>query len=111
MRMWNVDPTMLCTQHLLGEHLEMHMFRGTIVRGRSIDGFIRNGLVETGRIVERHDVLAMEMARRGMNHKSPLEQFDVEARGSVDVRQNEAELASRCFLCRRRLEGGRNESA
>ena len=72
MRMWKVSPRLMCDQHLLGEHAEMHMFVGTIRHGISLAGYITGGLVETHRIVQRHDQLAAEMARRGMNHRSPL---------------------------------------
>ncbi len=47
MRMWNVLPEYLCRKHLLGEHVEMHMFVGTIKRGVSLNGYIKNKLVET----------------------------------------------------------------
>ena len=33
MRMWLVNPALLCRQHLLGEHVEMHMFAGHILEG------------------------------------------------------------------------------
>ena len=36
MRMWNVDPKLMCNKHLLGEHVEMHMFFGTIQKGISM---------------------------------------------------------------------------
>ena len=35
MRMWNVDVTKMCNKHLLGEHVEMHMFVGIIIKGTS----------------------------------------------------------------------------
>ena len=36
MRMWMVDPQIMCRQHLLGEHTEMHMFVGTLKRGPAL---------------------------------------------------------------------------
>lgn len=30
MRMWMVDPKIMCRKHLLGEHLELHMLAGCI---------------------------------------------------------------------------------
>ena len=33
MRDWKVNPKLLCRQHLLGNHLEVHMFVGTLRRG------------------------------------------------------------------------------
>ena len=32
MRQWMVDPRLLCRKHLLGEHVENHMFIGTLKR-------------------------------------------------------------------------------
>jgi hypothetical protein len=72
MRMWMVDPKILCQQHLLGEHVELHMLVGSIKRGKSIDGFILNGLIEPKSIVSRHEELVKEMIRRDINHKSGI---------------------------------------
>ena len=104
MRMWKVDPKLMCRQHLLGEHLEMHMFMGCIVNGSSIDGYIRNGLVEVHNIRKRHDELAEEMIGRGYNHKSPMSWEANIKVGVVDVTTNYIELLSRCSRCRERKE-------
>ena len=53
MRMWMIDPKMLCKKHLLGEHVELHMFVGTINKNKKLDGYKKNGLVEV--IVCRHN--------------------------------------------------------
>lgn len=67
MRMWMVNPEMLCRKHLLGEHLECHMFVGTILAGKSLKGYVDNGLVEVDSLVQRHNDLAVEMSKRGTN--------------------------------------------
>ena len=105
MRMWNVDPKLMCRQHLLGEHLEMHMFAGCINKGKSLAGYIRGGLVETGNIRDRHFALSEEMERRGYNHKSPLflEPQDIEE-GKVDINESLMELWSRCKECKIRMQ-------
>ena len=99
MRMWLVDPKNLCSRHLLGEHVEMHMFVGTIKKGRKIDGYIKNGLVDTDKIKKRHDDLAEEMIRRGFNHASELLYEDCLNLQSVNVIQNEISLKMRCKKC------------
>lgn len=109
MRMWKVDPKLLCGKHLAGEHVEMHMFVGSLNRGIKHYGYTAQGLVEVHRIKERHDVLAAEMERRGMNHKSPLTEeemhFDHKKHvGYVDEEFNLWELARRCFNCRDNIE-------
>jgi hypothetical protein len=107
MRMWNVDPKFLCRKHLLGEHVELHMLVGTIVRGKSISGFIETGLVEVHSITKRHERLVEEMARRGFQHKSPLPVFESYAAGRVDRRKNLVELSRRCPECRKRIVQGK----
>jgi len=99
MRMWLVPPAVMCRKHLLGEHVEMHMFVGTINKGTSIQGYIDDGLVEVQRIKERHDALATEMERRGYNHASPLPEFNSWEAGHVDPSNSQRELIRRCEEC------------
>ena len=100
-----VDPGIMCTRHLLGEHHEIHMFAGAIRRKQSMTGYIENGLLEPRSMKERHDVLVAEMDRRGYNHYSPLEQPDIsylptaEQRTKIDVAAAEKEIRRRCELC------------
>jgi hypothetical protein len=103
MRMWNVDPKLMCRQHLLGEHLEMHMFRTAIISRATITGFLNNGLVNLGQIKLRHDELAREMARRNYNHRSPMNKFKEGKLTTVDVEKNIKELCHRCPACRLRI--------
>ena len=102
MRMWNVDVKGLCRQHLLGEHLEMHMFVGCILKGRSLKGYVNSGLVERHTIKIRHEMLAEEMSRRGYCHKSPLPDYSLVVTGNVDSSNNLLELHRRCIHCRKR---------
>lgn len=102
MRMWLVNPALLCDKHLLGEHVEMHMFAGTILKGTSIRGYVEGGLVETDKIGARHDALADEMQARGMHHRSPLAQPLVARQGQVCVEHNLGALWARCPACRDR---------
>jgi len=106
-----VDPRMLCRDHLLGEHKELHMLVGCIRAGTSLAGYLRDGLVEVHRALGRHDTLVTEMCRRGYRHKSPIVGADAELlrglgqRGLVDARANEQELIRRCPVgCRPRVE-------
>ena len=99
MRMWNINPMILCRKHLLGEHLEMHMFIGTIKKGISIKGYINKGLVEVHNIINRHDILVEEMLKRNMNHKSPIEIIELWTEGYVNIKENEKDLFKRCRDC------------
>lgn len=104
MRMWNVDPKLMCRKHLLGEHVEMHMFAGSILKNKSIQGYLDKGLVEVHRIAQRHDELAAEMERRGFRHCSPMiDDCPSFKAGSVDPQANLLELARRCPDCAARI--------
>ena len=112
--MWNVPCKVMCRQHLLGEHLEMHMFAGAIMTGKKIDGYITNGLVDTRLIFHRHQKIVMEMYRRGYKHKSPfnietlvkLIRLRFEGQGEVNVMKNLGVLRERCPECRKLIIEG-----
>ena len=55
MRMWMVNPKIMCRQHLLGEHVEIHMFVGTLSRGKSVKGYLEKGLLEAHNLYWRHE--------------------------------------------------------
>jgi hypothetical protein len=97
--MWLVDPRLMCSQHLLGEHVELHMLVGSLNRNRNIDGFLRGGLVELRSVRRRHAELVAEMQHRGFRHRSPLPQFRNRRAGQVDRIANLKELARRCAEC------------
>lgn len=103
MRMWGVDPAVLCDQHLLGEHVEMHMLVGALNKGISVRGYTDAGLVVLSRIRSRHNKLAREMQRRGMRHRSPLPPFPPRRGGWLDADANLRELKRRCPNCRQRI--------
>lgn len=109
MRMWMVDPGLMCVKHLLGEHVEMHMFLGTIKKGKKLDGYVRNNLLQFRSIVSRHSELANEMSKRGMTHKSELNQlpetnYPYFIKESIVTKSKASEdLFSRCPECRNRL--------
>ena len=104
MRMWMVDPRIMCRQHLLGEHAEVHMFIGAISRGNSVKGYLEKGLLEIHGLYARHDELAREMKRRNYRHDSAISKKWKQARmvGSIDRQKNLDELINRCSRCRER---------
>ncbi len=102
--MWMVEPEVMCRKHLLGEHLELHMFVGTIKKGTSLKGYAANGLVETRSINFRHEELVREMERRGYNHRTPLKFHDKLDAGEIDRLASLRELLSRCKECRARFQ-------
>ena len=104
MRMWGVKPNILCRKHLLGEHLEIHMFVGTILADKSIKGYLKNKLLDTRKLKKRHKELVREMKWRGYKHKSSLPKFFIEKIGAIDIKENKVELFKRCKDCRKNIK-------
>ena len=101
-----IDPKFLCRKHLLGEHLECHMLNGCLTKGKSLKGFIENGLIEIRSLYKRHNFLAKEMERRGYNHRTPIIPSEkwAEIKGTVDRKKSINDLTERCYECRKRIE-------
>jgi hypothetical protein len=104
MRMWMVNPRIMCRQHLLGEHAEIHMFIGALSRGKSVKGYLEKGLLEVHNLYSRHEELVEEMKRRGYHHRSEVEEKwrTAEKLGSIDRKKSLEELLNRCSRCKRR---------
>lgn len=109
MRMWMCDTRILCKNHLLGEHNELHKMMGTLKKGISVDGYITNGLLEFHSMKSRHEELVKEMKLRGYNHMSPFKNFklgksygDSLYQSKVDKEKALKDLLGRCSECRRR---------
>lgn len=76
MRIWDVPPHVLCRQHLLAEHRELHGIWNIITKRKQ--GYARHPETRRwkgrlGALYARHEALVVEMARRGYNHQSPLD--------------------------------------
>jgi len=96
----------MCDKHLLGEHVEIHMFVGTIKKGISIDGYIKNDLLEPKSIYLRHEEISKEMKKRGFNHKSPLPKISFSSttikkhiNHKVNKKKSYDDLLKRCKNC------------
>ena len=77
MRIWDVPPSLLCRQHLLGEHRELHGLWRILTEDRK--GYAHHPETRRWRgklaaLYRRHEALVEEMARRGYRHTSPLDQ-------------------------------------
>jgi hypothetical protein len=82
------------------------MFVGTITKGISVNGYLRDGLLEPETLYSRHAQLVNEMIRRGYNHKSPLLHVDTShlPKGKIDIDRNIVDLKRRCKECATRIE-------
>jgi len=110
--MWLCDPKIMCQKHLCGEHLEMHMFLGTLKKQKKVDGYIANNLFEPRSLYQRHKDLADEMGRRGYNHKSQLNETDCSCILNLPIEKQYWEidkvaalkdLLDRCPECRKQF--------
>ena len=75
MRIWDVDPALLCRRHLLGEHRELHGLWNILVHGKLGYSFHPETRRWQGKLAAlhlRHERLVEEMRRRGYRHESPL---------------------------------------
>lgn len=97
--MWLVNPRKLCREHLLGEHKELHQLVGSLLKGKSVKGYIEKGQVEIHSIEKRHKELVKEMIARGYKHKSPIKKFKSFRAGKINILENERELERRCKNC------------
>ena len=110
MRMWMVEPKILCDKHLLGEHAECHMLAANLIRKRKITNYIKFNLLEPKSLHKRHDSLAWEMQQRKFKHKSPLPRYDIsylpnqQQDYKVNVKLSHKDLLARCSKCRKRFE-------
>ena len=108
-----VPPAGMCRKHLLGEHVECHMFASVLRRGWRIDGYIKNNCLEPSSLVSRHDALAAEMVRRGYDHASPLGPTPIDhlpqdqQKYRVDALASRKDLLKRCADCRERMRSVR----
>lgn len=107
-----VDPRILCQKHLCGEHLETHMFLGSLKQGKKIDGFIRNNLFEPRSLFQRHEDLKNEMINRGYKHQSDICEEECgcvldlpEEKQYWEIDKDAAlkDLLDRCPECRKRF--------
>ncbi|MDD5627999.1 MAG: pyrimidine dimer DNA glycosylase/endonuclease V [Elusimicrobia bacterium] len=108
MRIWDLPPRLLCRQHLLGEHRELHAIWSVITRNKK--GYSRHPetLRWQGRLkalFRRHDLEVAEMRRRGYQHRSPLPRRLATGRGRQDrwvdpVRRQKELLRRKGCSCR-----------
>ena len=101
-----VGPRGMCRKHLLGEHAEIHMIVGSLIKKKQLDGFVDNNCLEMKAIGPRHNSLSQEMIKRGYNHKSSLPEwirFEVSEKvlnSKVDKVAALKDLHKRCSACK-----------
>lgn len=76
MRIWDLDPSMLCKNHLLGEHRELHSIWTVVTqnkRGYSKHPETLRWVGKLKALYLRHEALVKEMQHRGYTHNSELD--------------------------------------
>jgi hypothetical protein len=111
MRMWGINPELLCNKHLIGEHGEIHKHRHNFVKKHKITNRITPIVqIEPQNMETRHNQLAIEMLRRGFNHNSPYELPDLshlndkERYAKIDINISIRDLKNRCPQCNEKLK-------
>jgi len=101
-------PCKMCDKHLLGEHVEIHMFIGSLKKKISINGYIENDLLEPKSIYLRHNEIVLEMKKRGFNHRSPLPKINLSSclskdhlNHKINKKRSYSILLKRCKRCRK----------
>jgi hypothetical protein len=77
MRIWDIKPEVLCRQHLLGEHRELHAIWSIITQNKKGYSTHPETLRWKGKLKVlylRHEDIVLEMKKRGYNHNSPLDE-------------------------------------
>ncbi len=76
MRIWDLPPKVLCRNHLLGEHRELHAIWTVLTENKKGYSLHPETLRWKGRLRAlflRHERLVQEMNRREYRHQSPLD--------------------------------------
>ena len=77
MRIWDIEPSKLCKNHLLGEHRELHAMWTIITENKKEYANHPETKRWKGKLKAmylRHEKLVQEMELRGYNHQSPLDE-------------------------------------
>ena len=108
--MWMVNPRILCSKHLSGEHGELHKHKHNFVKCHSMTGRIKGNALEPLSLQSRHDELERELNRRQKiegrkQTSSPFEAPDVsylpshELNYKVKVEESLFLLLNKCPAC------------
>lgn len=88
MRVWDISPSKLCRNHLLGEHRELHAMWIVITENKKGYSLHPETLRWKGKLkalYNRHEQLISEMKQRGYNHNSPLDKRKATGKGIQNV--------------------------
>jgi hypothetical protein len=78
MRVWDINPRLLCRKHLLAEHRELHGLWNILTKHGGRGGYSRHPetlrwVGKLAALYARHQALVDEFVRRGYRHLTPLD--------------------------------------
>ena len=88
MRIWDLPPSKLCRNHLLGEHRELHAMWIIITENKKGYAHHPETIRWRGKLKAmylRHEELVKELDKRGYNHKSYLDKRKATGKSKQDV--------------------------
>ncbi len=90
MRIWDVHPKHLCRVHLLAEHRELHGLWNILTKHGGRGGYAHHPetlrwVGKTRALYDRHESLVKEFARRGYDHRTPLDRRLARGKGGQRV--------------------------
>jgi len=88
MRIWDLPPSKLCRNHLLGEHRELHAMWIIITENKKGYAHHPETIRWRGKLKAmylRHEELVKELDKRGYDHKSPLDKRKATGKSKQDV--------------------------
>ena len=95
----------MCQQHRLGEHVEAHMFVGSMCKGISFDGYYENHLFFGPKVLwTRHELLARTFESHQSSLVVPSEWPNSLYYPNIEltpelIEESTFELIRRCFKC------------
>lgn len=114
MRMWMINPDLMCIQHIAGEHRELHALKGSLERTKpeyencekhrkNLTALSGDGLIELKSLKERHD----ELVKYLDDHRTPIDEIptlshlpDEVVQAEVDRGKARRDLIDRSEACR-----------
>jgi hypothetical protein len=90
MRVWDVEPSCLCRQHLLGEHRELHGLWNILTKHEGKGGYSHHPetvrwVGKTKALYLRHEALVKEFTNRGYSHHTPLDKSLAKGKATQDA--------------------------
>lgn len=77
MRMWMLNPRILCTKHLTIEHDDIHRLINLLITDSRIEDYDFIDNIQFKGVIKRHDAIVCELLRRNIFHTTPLEKNDI----------------------------------